>query len=316
MPPVSCAPPVLAPRVARTALLCAFLLAGAASPAWAKDCFIKVQVAGAHPAAAPHAPRPRPRPHPRPETPAVAAADHPQPEHHVVRLRTHRRTTPRVILAAQPATPHRQYVESSLAQRSVPVFELRPTACDTHPASQSVAPGAPATAQKLLDAIAGPAPTPPAPVETPPQTPVSPPLVPPLPVVTLPDTATPPDGPDFPGFPGVSGPGPFGGFPGVVGPLPPPVGPPVVGPPVVGPPVVGPPVEPPVVTPPGPPPPTPPGPPPIEPPVEPPGGPTPLSPPTPPGVPEPAAWAMLMLGFLALGGALRARRRAPAVINR
>ena len=120
------------PRVARAAVLCAVLLAGAAGPAWAKDCFIKVQLAAAQPKAAPHAARPHPRPRPHPEAPAVAEAPQPQPMPRTARRHVHRPAKPRVILADEPVTPppHRQYLESSLAQRSVPVFELRPVACD------------------------------------------------------------------------------------------------------------------------------------------------------------------------------------------
>jgi hypothetical protein len=287
MLPVSLAPPVLAPRGLRTTLLCLVLFFGAVGPAWG-------------------------------------------PGRHGAPPRAHGPAKPRAIVAAQRAAhpaPHRPHVEAALAQRSVADFELRPSATDLGPAIPSAAPGAPATAQKLLDALAGPSPVPTVPVEREPQT-----AIPPITLVTVPDTPTPSDTADFPGLPGLPGPGSVGGFPGVVGPLPPP------GPSVVTP--VTPPDQPPLTppdTPPGQPPLAPPDQPPslppVTPPEQPPGDPTPLFPPLtppdgppgappggpPPGVPEPTTWALLMGGFFALGAALRLRRarpETPMAINR
>jgi hypothetical protein len=194
----------------------------------------------------------------------AAAPARPHPLHRVHHLRRPHGASlakPRHVAAAAPAAPANQLLASGEAMRSAPVYELRPIACDTRPSAiQSIAPGvtpaAPATAQKLLDALAGPVP---APVATPVPTAPSPVDTPQVIAPQPPDTGP---GPDFPGLPGL--PGPF-----VEGPL------------VLGPPPVTPPVGPPLVTPPD----TPPG-----------------------GVPEPATWAMLMTGFVALGTALRARR--------
>lgn len=114
--------------------------------------------------------------------------------------------------------------------------------------------------------------------------------------------------PDFPG-PGPTGPTGGGGGPG---PTPPPgVEPPLVEPPVTEPPFVeppiGPPGEEPPVFPPGEEPPIfPPTGPPV---IEPPTGPPILEPPTTP-VPEPASWALMILGFGLLGARLRATSSA------
>jgi hypothetical protein len=102
-----------------------------------------------------------------------------------------------------------RHVESLLAQRSIPVYGLRPVSCDIQPAIQSKAPR-PAVAQRLLDALVSPA----SPLVVAEQTPVIGPFA---------DTV-------FPGGPGAMAPfigGPIGGGP----PLGPPVTPPVVIPP-------------------------------------------------------------------------------------
>ena len=293
----------------RSATLALILLAAAASPAAAEDCFIRVKVGEALRAAPAH----RPPPH------RAAAAGPARVRHlrHASHPAGHRRGKRPQTLAAAAERP--RYVESSLAQASVPIYELRPVSCDTRPAIRSKAPGlAPPAGQRLLDALATPAPptpTPPAPVETGP--------VETGPVIIVPDTVLPglPPGPtpvgDIggppPPAPPIGGPG---GPPPVTTPpvtTPPVVTPPVVTPPVVTPPVVTPPapppdMPPPVVTPVTLPPDTPPG---SPPPDSPPDTPLPPPPPAPPSapVPEPAAWAMLLVGFFALGAALRRRSR-------
>ena len=115
------------------------------------------------------------------------------------------------------------------------------------------------------------------------------------------DTGLPPLGPGVPGLV----PNPPTGGPGLT--QPPGVEPPVIGPPLTEPPIVGPPDEEPPVLPPGEEPPTlpPTGPPLIEPPFEPPFEPPVLQPPVIP-VPEPATWAMMILGFGLMGARLRA----------
>jgi hypothetical protein len=294
----------------RSATLALVLLAGAAGPAAAEDCFIRVKVGETPRAAPPHRPRAR---HP-------AAAVRPRVLHRVHRLVAHpHRKRTQALAGAAPTGP--RYVESSIAQASVPVYELRPISCDSRPGIRSKAPGlTPLASQRLLDALVTPAPAPappaPAPVET-------------GPVIVVPDTVLPglPPGPAPVGD--IGGPPPqTPGTPPGAPPLTPPIGGPGAPPPVITPPG-GPPgtppgtppvVTPPVVTPPDTPPGTPPGIPPGTPPDSPPDTPiTPLTPPlppplTPPGapVPEPAAWAMLLTGFFAVGAALRRRRSRAA----
>lgn len=289
----------------RTLLAGLILAAVTVDPAAAEDCFIKVRVP-ARPIAAPvrHAP-------PHRLAAAAPRPPRPHPVHH--RLGPHR---PARIHAAAASPTHPRFVESSLAQATVPVYELRPVICDSAPAIRSVLPGAPKpTAQRLLDALAGPV--------TPPAQQVAEAAAPPA-VVGGP--------PGLPGFPTDSGPpGVIGGVPGFPGGVPGGGGPPPILPPGGGPPPILPPEGgPPPILPPdgGPPPigiippdqpPAPPGggPPPILPPNE---GPPPVLPPdsgppppplTPPvaGVPEPATWALSIIGFFGLGSALRSQRR-------
>jgi hypothetical protein len=270
------------------------LVGFSASPAAANpltDCFERIAVAARH---VPH------KPH-------VAV-------HHAVRRVRHVTPRHRKVLhkvkgpAAIAAYAHRTH------------YILRPKACGTNealmtPLPTAVAPEAP---ELLLATLAGPAETPVG-VDVAEITPVgAPPVV--GDVFTPgfpggPGGVTPTGGFVFPGTPGGPG-GP--GTPG--GPGQPPVTPP-------GQPPVTPPGQPPVVTPPGPPPITPPGQPPITPPGPPPilpPGPPPIVPPpvvtppvvTPPGgpggVPEPATWAMLIVGFFGVGAVLRRRRALPA----
>jgi hypothetical protein len=244
-------------RVLRSALIAGTLLAITVGPAAAEDCFVRVRLADGRPAVPRHVSPPHLAAH------VAAAVARPHLVH-----RIHHIKRPLGLLAIKPvaaaakapaplALPHRQYLESSLAMRSIPVYALRPVACDTHPSGiQSVEPGRPATAQKLLDALAGPTPSV-APQETVTPT-IAGPDLPGLPGGPgLPDET---GGPGFPGFPGGTG-----GFPVVVGPLMPPITPPM----------------------------TPPD--------------------QPPAIPEPATWAMLILGFFALGGALRGQRKAAKI---
>jgi hypothetical protein len=280
-----------------------------ADQASAVDCFPKIRAAAAHAAA----PARKPAPHRK----AAAAPARPrvQQVRHVVK----RPRPKRVRVAAAPAAPHRQYLESSFAQQTVPVYLPRPVSCDEKPSPVIQAlPPAPEKppAQVLLDELAGPGVTPPG-VQTPTDY-----------ISGTPDD----DGGFFPGGGGVpggvpgGGGGGGGGVPGGGGqpPVSPPGGgqPPVIPPDTGLPPIVPPDVgQPPIILPPGPPdvgqpPVIPPeiGQPPIlppgddQPPILPPGG----GGGQPPGVPEPATWAMLILGFFGLGGALRrqsARRR-------
>lgn len=257
-----------------------------ASPAAANplsDCFERIAVAARH---VPH------KHH-------VAAAH--RAVHRVRHVRPHRH---RKVLRKVKGPP----AVAAYAHRTH--YILRPKACGTNealmtPLPTAVAPEAP---ELLLAALAGPAETP-AGVDVAEITPVGAP-----PVVG--DTFT----PGFPGGPG--GVTPTGGFvfPGTPGTPGGPGQPPITPP---GQPPVTPPAQPPVVTPPGQPPVTPPG----QPPVLPPGQPPPIvtppvvtppvvtppvvTPPvvTPPGgIPEPATWAMLIVGFFGVGTALRRRR--------
>ena len=188
-------------------------------------------------------------------------------------------------------------------------YILRPRACGTHEAMMTPATtDTPEAPELLLAALAGPAAAPVG-VDVAETTP----LLIGLPTGPVGDTFTPgdfvPGGPGGPGgvtptggfvFPGGGGPGGTPGGPGqppVTPPGPPIVTPPIVTPPVVIPPVVIPPILPPVT-------------PPVIPPIlivdTPPGGP--VTPVVPGGIPEPATWAMLIVGFFGMGAALRRRR--------
>jgi hypothetical protein len=253
-------------------------VSGVAGSAAAEDCFIKVRTTGE--ARAPSPPRP------------VASHRRTSPAHvgrRLHHLRRPGRAKPAIVAATQPQVPRQHYAESSFAQQTIPAYVLRPTSCDTQPAAtlQSPPPAGPVTpSQRLLDALAGPA-TPPASDAAAPGRPAggfSPAggdLLPPggtLPVI----------GSGLPGEPG----GPSGepSFPGS-----PPDTPPIITPPEGG----LPPTE---VLPPGG------GQPPVI--ISPPGGGQP--PITPPGgaIPEPSTWSLMILGALAVGGALRSRRAA------
>jgi hypothetical protein len=214
---------------------------------------------------------------------------------HHVRPRPHPR--PHRIAASGPS---RAYAHRTR-------YILRPIACETHPATalMSPVPGAvgPETPQLLLAELAGP---PVAAAEAEASAPEIPAAIAAAPPEFFPNIFGGPGGVPLPGgFPGVIGPGVPGGPPVTpVTPVTPPVGPVEVTPPLVTPPIdttVTPPVAPPVIGPPPPvvdtPPTTPSGPPVV------PGGP-PVG-----GVPEPATWALMLVGFFGLGGALRRRRR-------
>jgi hypothetical protein len=264
--------------LSRKSNLIAFSLfvSGVAGSAAAEDCFIKVRTTAEARAPSP----PRPVASHRRTSPAHVGR---RPHH----LRRPGRAKPAIVAATQPQVPRQHYVESSFAQQTIPAYVLRPTSCDTQPAAtlQSPPPAAPVTpSQRLLDALAGPA--------TPPASDAAAPGLPaggfsPAGGDLLPPGGAPPViGSGLPG-----GPGGEPGFPGLPPDTPPTVTPPEGGQPpiVVLPPGGGPPV---IISPPG-------------------GGQPPL---TPPGgaIPEPSAWSLMILGALAVGGALRLRRAAPS----
>jgi hypothetical protein len=205
--------------------------------------------------------------------------------HHVRHL-GRARAKPTVVAAAAPQAPLQHYEGSSFARQTIPAYVLRPTACDSLPAAVLQSPP-PAQfvppAQRLLDALAGPAD----------QTPAAP-------TGSGEARGGLPPGSGFP----ASG-GPIGGPGGasVAPPGTPPDTPPVIGLPPAAPPAEGGP--PPIVVP-------PPGgvqPPPNLPPVI---GPPPTGPQPPPVgvIPEPTTWSLMLLGVLAIGGSLRSRRKA------
>ena len=220
---------------------------GMASPAAARDCFVRVRAADARAAGPAH----RVAAHRRA---APARTVHrPRPVRHTVGPAPVRR--PAVAIEAPAEAP--SYAESSSQMRTLPVYEMRPARCDSQPptALQSRPPAEfRPPAQQLLDELAGPGsrvaagPAPPPPGEV---------LV----------------GPAFVASPGDTG----GAIPGLptVGPL---SGGPLVGLPPGGSTVEGPPVV--------------------------------ASLPVAAAIPEPATWAMMILGFLAVGAALRSRRSA------
>jgi hypothetical protein len=246
---------------------------------------------------------------------AVVFHPHRHPAHPIAHRAIHR---VRHVRPRPHPRPHRIAASGpSRAYAHRTRYILKPIACETHPtaALMSPVPGAevPETPQILLAELAGP-----------PATPAEAAEAAPAPEVPAALAAAPPE--FFPNIFGGPGGVPLpGGFPGVIGPGVPsgPGGPPVtppVGPVEVTPPPVTPPVAPPIV-------------PPVDttvtPPVAPPvigpspGPPVVETPPTPnvpgvpvvPGVPpvgavpEPATWALMLLGFFGLGGALRRRRR-------
>jgi len=246
----------------------------------AEDCFPKVLAASAPAKAAP----PKAAPARKASPPKARKPARQQARGPVARK-------PRVVAAAKPKPVQKLLDESSYAMRTGLGPPPRSVECDTKPSIQTaLPPEAVPAAQRLLDEIAGP--------EGPPETPAP---------VELASAEAPvggfpfglPFGPGGGGGGFVGGPGGGGGGGGQPGgpgepgnpgepPVNPPVNPPVT-PPPVNPPVTEPPVKPPV----DPPPVTPPG----------PGGPPPTS-----AVPEPATWAMMIIGFFGLGGAIRSQR--------
>jgi hypothetical protein len=275
-------------RLAALAILVALLGSGASAAAAnpLTDCFERIAVAVRH------------VPHPH-------AAARPR-VHKIHRVRPRARRPHRVKVAVPTAAyAHRTH------------YILRPRACGTHEAMMTPLPGAvgPEAPELLLSALAGPLPPPGVDVAD-----TSPVLIgPSAPSLGIPST------PEafLPSFP-PSGVTPTGfvvpGAPG--GPGQPPVGPPPPGQPPITPPGQ-PPVTPPV-TPPDQPPITPPGQPPVvppdQPPVVPPDQPPIVPPLTPggpggPGIPEPATWAMLIVGFFGIGAVLR-QRRTPSAVGR
>ena len=254
------------------------LAAGPASANPLSDCFERIAVAF----------------HPHHHHPA---ASHPPIHrvHHHVGPRRHLR---RVAAATAP----RAY---ALRSRYI----LRPRACGVHPAGllMSAIPGAPAPPEDVLAALAAPAATDVG-SDTAARSAAAPAAEAPTDFAPA-DVA--PGG--FGGFPGTT-PGGFGPPPSVEGPLIGPVEqPPVVGPVLPGTPITSPPITSPPDTP------SVPGLPPVVPPdtftppdtVTPPDTFTPLVPvvegPQPGGVPEPATWALYILGLGGVGGLVRRR---------
>jgi hypothetical protein len=276
------------------------LCCGVASPAAATDCFIRVRSADAAPAAPAH----RAAAHRRAVSPAGA------PHIHHVRHGVGARHARRQAIAVDAPVRTRNFAESSLQMRTMPVYVMRPTSCDAQPPAtlQSLAPAEyKPPAQLLLDELAGPASrAAAAPGDLPASAESG------LTPVALAPGGVGGGGPvgGGPVIVGPGGGGPGAGGPGGGGPV---EGPPSTTPPQVQPPLIGPPDVPPVII-------APPGPPVVGPPG---GGPPPVM--TPPGttppvtaaVPEPSTWAMMILGFLGVGGALRARRtrRAPEIVG-
>ncbi|WP_354297130.1 PEPxxWA-CTERM sorting domain-containing protein [Phenylobacterium koreense] len=250
-----------------------------AGSAAAEDCFPKVMAASMRPAPPPRIAQPQRKASPPKVRKPV--------KHHV---RGPVAPKKRVAAVAKPKPVQKLLDESSYEMRTGLGAPPRSVECDTKPSIQTaLPPEAKPAVQRLLDEVAGPE----TPVEAPP--------------VTLASAEAPAGG--FPiGFPLGGGPGGFvsgggggggGGNPGNPENPPPPTEPPVTPPPVEPPPVTPPPVPPPPVLP----PPTPP------PPVEPPPVTPPVTPPPTSAVPEPATWAMMIIGFFGLGSAVRSQRR-------
>ncbi|MFL5297628.1 MAG: PEP-CTERM sorting domain-containing protein [Phenylobacterium sp.] len=239
---------------------------------------------------------------------SAARIIHPHRVHHV---RPHKAAVPHKVRVRVHVRPHRH------VHRIASPYVKRPIACpERHVAIASPVPGveAPETPETMIAQLAGPPTATEAVTDTAAAAPAPPveeqgfpflpglllPGGPGLPIAVLPPVAPAP-GPTLPGTP-----------PPVV----PPETPPVVAPPVTGPPVT-PPVAPPL-TPPVAPPETFPVTPPVAqpftvPPVLPPSI---TQPPTAPGpVPEPQTWSFLLVGFAALGLAVR-RKRRPVVALR
>lgn len=240
---------------------------------------------------------------------------HPHPVHAAIHRTTGvpRRHIHRVRHIVHAARPH-----------ATPVNMIRkPIACPAHEvAQQSLAPGAapPETADTLLAELAGPAAAPTATGSAIDTTALAP-------APAAPEAVTPAQG-EGSGIPGIFGsgggggpsgfvPGGGGGGPGGLGgpgfpgtPTPSVIIPPVIIPDTATPPVILPPDTTPVIGGPGTPGTTPPTPDVFPPPVVPPGG-TPAVV-LPGGVPEPNVWALLIVGFGAVGAALRKRRRVTA----
>ncbi len=245
----------------------------AVGPAAAEDCFPKVRAFDARPPVPVKA---------RPTVRKPAAARPATPVRRVGKPVV-RKARP-VVAAAKPALPSKPLVDSSFAMQTGALPPAPSVECDRTPSIQAaLPPEAKPAAQRLLDEIAGPMPD-----EA---------LAPPT---ELASNALPPmfgfpfggGGPGGGGFGGGGGGGGGGGNPGEPG------GPGEPEPPIVPPTVIVPPTEPPT-EPPVIPPLTP------EPPIVPPT--TPIIPPV-SAVPEPATWAMLIIGFFGLGSAIRSKR--------